>query len=541
MELAARLNAGFPWRSLLAVTLIALGGRALLLASGAVSFHGDEAVVALMARHINDGARPAFFYGQAYMGSLDAYLVALGFRLLGESVLTIRIVQAALYTLVVALSFVAGWRFSRSTRVAALAALLLAIPTANVALYTTATLGGYNETLLLGTLLLILGHDLARRPAGAPWRWLALGVAAGRGWWTNGLIVAHALPLALLFIIAFIARPLRAEGRIRIPAGAALAVIGLGIGAAPWWLYDVQTGGAALATFLRSQQTGPFEGIGVPYVPPGQRALGLLLLGLPALIGMRFPWSGAYFAPAVGLIVAAVMTLAWMRLVRGTRSLDAEARLLFGAMPPLFALIFVASTFGADPTGRYFLPLALPLALAIAALAADLAAGGRRMLALALVALIVGYQGTGVIVAAATPPGLTTQFDPISHIANDHDAELIAFLEAHGLERGYTSYFIAYRLAFLSAERVQYRAALPYKADLSYNTADERYAPYTAAADAAAGVGYITANHPALDTLLRDHFAAAGVAYSEVQIGPFTVFYDFDPPHPRPPTRFDAP
>ena len=74
--------------------LIAFIARAVLLASNTVSFHSDEAVVALMARHILQGERPVFFYGQAYMGSLDAWLVAIGFQLLGESVLTIRFVQA---------------------------------------------------------------------------------------------------------------------------------------------------------------------------------------------------------------------------------------------------------------------------------------------------------------------------------------------------------------------------------------------------------------------------------------------------------------
>ena len=40
-------------------------------------FNADEAIVALMARHINQGNIPVFFYGQAYMGSLDAMLVSM--------------------------------------------------------------------------------------------------------------------------------------------------------------------------------------------------------------------------------------------------------------------------------------------------------------------------------------------------------------------------------------------------------------------------------------------------------------------------------
>lgn len=93
-----------------------------------------------------------------------------------------------------------------------------------------------------------------------------------------------------------------------------------------------------------------------------------------------------------------------------------------------------------------------------------------RLLPFAIIALVVGYQAAGQVTAATTnPPGLTTQFDLISHIPNDHDAELLAFLDENQLQNGYTNYWVSFRLAYLSNERMQYRAALPYKEDLSYN------------------------------------------------------------------------
>jgi hypothetical protein len=73
--------------------LAAAGLKFVLQASGKVPFNADEAVVALMARHILAGARPIFFYGQAYMGSLDAFLVAGGFGIFGEEVWVIRAVR----------------------------------------------------------------------------------------------------------------------------------------------------------------------------------------------------------------------------------------------------------------------------------------------------------------------------------------------------------------------------------------------------------------------------------------------------------------
>ncbi|MBE2268176.1 MAG: glycosyltransferase family 39 protein [Anaerolinea sp.] len=188
-------------RNLVIVLLIAFIGRAVLLASDTVSFHSDEAVVALMARHILQGERPVFFYGQAYMGSLDAWLVAVGFSLFGESVLTIRLVQSALYLLIVASSYWVAWRLSRRVLIATIAALVIALPSVLLAVYTTATLGGYNETLLLGNLLLLLGYDVTHEHRHSWWRWAALGLAAGVGWWSNGLIVAFALPVGLLLLV----------------------------------------------------------------------------------------------------------------------------------------------------------------------------------------------------------------------------------------------------------------------------------------------------------------------------------------------------
>jgi 4-amino-4-deoxy-L-arabinose transferase-like glycosyltransferase len=99
-----------------------------------IPFNSDEAVVALMARHITMGARPIFFYGQAYMGSLDAFLVAAGFLLFGQQVWVIRLVQAVLYLGTVLTTIFIGKEAFGTYRTGVLAGLLLAVPTVNVTL-----------------------------------------------------------------------------------------------------------------------------------------------------------------------------------------------------------------------------------------------------------------------------------------------------------------------------------------------------------------------------------------------------------------------
>ena len=75
-----------------AISLLLLG--AILVASCflhvkaierlAHGLESDEAVVGLMAKHISEGRElPVFYYGQPYLGSLEAFLVAGSFKLFG--------------------------------------------------------------------------------------------------------------------------------------------------------------------------------------------------------------------------------------------------------------------------------------------------------------------------------------------------------------------------------------------------------------------------------------------------------------------------
>src|SRR5438067_10655933 len=54
--------------------------------------NSDEGTMDLMALHIAfRGEHPIFFYGQEYMGPLEAYIGALLFHLFGVSVFTLRL------------------------------------------------------------------------------------------------------------------------------------------------------------------------------------------------------------------------------------------------------------------------------------------------------------------------------------------------------------------------------------------------------------------------------------------------------------------
>lgn len=523
-------TASYPKAAVASAVLLMLALKISLLVADRVPFNSDEAIVALMARDILGGARPVFFYGQAYMGSLDAILAAGGFAVFGEQVWVIRLVQALLYTATLLTTARLGRAIFGKPWAGALAALLLAIPTVNVTLYTTVSLGGYGEALLIGNLILLTSLSLRQRIAAgerALLTWGMWGFWAGLGLWVFGLTLIYSLPSGI-YLLVCLWRTRRAR---MITSGAwisgiAGALIGAALGAAPWLWFAWQQGAAALLGELGG---GAIYGVeGLPWLQAtAQHLLSLFLLGFTVIFGLRPPWNTDWLAwPFLPLALAF-----WMGVVASMagqiRQQDdrrAERWLLLGVCLTLL-LAFILTPFGADPSGRYFVPLAVPLALFGGAFLAQV--GERRpWLAVTLlgVALVFNLWGT-VQSVMRFPPGLTTQFHAPTQIDHADDARLIEFLLTMGETNGYTNYWVAYPLAFLSQEQLVFSPRLPYHTDLRYTPRDDRYPAYTQQVEAAGRTAYITTHNPALDGILRQGFTRLGVTWQEEKIGDYQIYY----------------
>ncbi|MBI3244773.1 MAG: glycosyltransferase family 39 protein [Chloroflexi bacterium] len=504
---------------------LAAGLKAVILVLDVTPFNADEAVVALMARHILQGERPVFFYGQAYLGSLDAWLIAGAFLLFGQSVLAIRVVQAALYLGTVATTYLLGLKIFADRWTATAAVLLLAVPTVLETLYTTATLGGYGETLLIGNVLLLWTIRLRERAAtqGRPYlEWLLFGVLAGFGFWAFGLLGVYLLPIGIALILHQREHRDRKETTrfffvlsVDSVANYLSALMGFALGSAPWWwatLFGAETiselGGSAIA----NASSGPLLHL-----------FAFVVLGLPVIIGLRPPWAVRWLALPLAPIVLVLFMGAVGRAAK--LSLHDWKRALLLSICIVVVVAFIVTPFGADPSGRYFLPLATPMALFIA----DLLNRARReypRAAVALLALILSFNLWGNADAMLNfPPGFTTQFDEVAQVDQRDLPAVIDFLKAQGETRCYSNYWVTFPIAFLSNETILCSAALPYHLDFSYTTRDDRYRPYTAAVAASDRAAYITTNHPPLDGRLRSEFDRLGVTYNETSIGDFHVFY----------------
>lgn len=526
-----------PFAWLVLALLLATGLKTWLVAGGWVSFNSDEAVVALMARHILNGARPTFFYGQAYMGSLDAFLVAIAFRIFGEQVWVIRLVQILLYLGVLASTAWLGKQVFNDWRVGALGALLLAIPTVNVTLYTTASLGGYGEALLLGNLILLsalrIGEDRhAGMFPGPPYWWLICGWLTGIGLWAFGLTLVYSLP-ALVYLLFIGMQQQRKEpiAPSRLAIAGSVLVAGVLLGAAPWWLFALKNG---FQTLLVELTGGAIAGVeGLPWIFQALRhTANLLLFGITVVFGLRPPWDVTWLA----LPLLPFVLVFWMGVcvfivncLHRNGDLRAAQALLVGVVLALLAG-FILTPFGADPSGRYFLPLAIPLSLFAAALVVELHTKiGYWALGLVLLVLVYNLWGT-VQSALHFPPGVTTQFYGPAQVDHRYDQVLIDFLRQHDERRGYGNYWVAYPLDFLSGEELIFVPRLPYHPDFRYTERDDRYQPYDDMVSQAQHVAYITTNHPDLDKYLRGKFKALGATWQEIQIGDYHVFYALSQP-----------
>ena len=176
------------WSIVALILALAALGRLVLAAHGWPDFDSDESIVGLMTDDIlRHGAHPVFFYGQNYMGALQAYLAVPFFLLLGATPFAL----LATATTETILFFLVLYLFTREvfSREVALVTLLLVAAGPFSALGAELHVGaGEHDTLLLGALILWLVTLRLRGRGGCArvWRWMrASGSPSG---WLSGAI-----------------------------------------------------------------------------------------------------------------------------------------------------------------------------------------------------------------------------------------------------------------------------------------------------------------------------------------------------------------
>ncbi len=220
--------------------------------------NSDEATIGVMAIHIQHGERPIFFYGQNYMGSLEAYIAAMLFYPFGITIFALRLGLIIIYILFLASMYLLT-RTLYGKNVALFTVLILSIGSNAILSRQLSAIGGYTETLLFSAQAFVFAAWLALSPPGGPlkrrlWRLVgfgAWGLVVGLGVWSDLLIVPFAM-CSFCVLLLFCRREL-ARGAI-IPL-----VICLLIGALPLISYNVgpKDPGQDSWSVLESQQGQP--------------------------------------------------------------------------------------------------------------------------------------------------------------------------------------------------------------------------------------------------------------------------------------------
>ena len=507
-----------------------------LLSQNAFPFNSDEAIIALMAKHILQGELPLFFYGQAYMGSLDAILTAGLFSLFGQQVLMIRVLQIILYVFTILTTALIGRKIFNCEKASVIAAALLAIPAVNATLYTTISLGGYGEALLIGNLLLLIGMDILNvlqngdlSKVNLPkFRMLVLlwGFLLGFGLWVIGVTLLFGIPVFLGFCIFIFLRWKEWRRADLFMLVIFLAIGGL-VGISPIIIFGFQEGWVnLLSEFFGSAVAVENSGF---LNRTGSHLINLLFLGIPALLGFRPSWEMRWLI--LPLIPVILFIWVWVIWFSG-KKIKPEWRenksfglyLLFGII--LLNIVgFILTSFGLDPSGRYFLPMIVPLALLAGFTFSK--AKVKRIFKVVILLVVLVYHLIGTLSCLKTiPPGITTQFFSITILDHSVDQELIDFLIDQDEPYGYSNYWVAYPIAFQSDEEVIFVPRLPYHLDFRYTERDSRIEEYEERVAESEKAAFITTNNPGLDEYLTIQFERLEISWKYKEIANYHIFYD---------------
>ncbi len=145
----------------LALILLMVAVRLSLSILGFPGTDSEEGTMGLMALHIAQGKDwPIFYYGQNYMGAGEAYVGALMFHLFGVSLLSLRLGMVLfLVVFMVGIYRLASLLYGK--KVALVSLFLLSIGARFVITPEMRAVGGAVETLVFGTLSLLLASWLA--------------------------------------------------------------------------------------------------------------------------------------------------------------------------------------------------------------------------------------------------------------------------------------------------------------------------------------------------------------------------------------------
>jgi hypothetical protein len=426
------------WLTWLLLLALAAAPRAAALLTVSRHLDADESIVGLMAKHIAAGQSiPFFFYGQDYGGGhvIEALLASPLFMLFGPSEWAVHLIPALFSIATISLVFIYLRRLYGS-RTAFAAAALVCLSTQY--LKSSLKSDGYIETIFLGVAamsLLQLFETAYRETASRRMTVLAaaMGATLGLAMWSYDFAAVYAVAVFVFALRRGLLHP------IRLP----VFIVGFLAGAAPMIAANLSDNYANLRHLAGGGAGGPESAAGAAI-----RFANLFSKQIPAFLtpdcihNFIYPVPWYAWCTAGALLLTVIALNGWFRKFPGPPALAGALTLL--------AYLFSGYN-GRSP--RYLLPLE-PFLSAAPAVALFFIYGVRRHSANLLAALMIALLAIGVTAGGAalfsdysiTEGNVKTDPDSLVSVAR--------FLESNHIKCVKTTYFIKWRLLFLTDERV---------------------------------------------------------------------------------------
>jgi 4-amino-4-deoxy-L-arabinose transferase-like glycosyltransferase len=480
--------------------LVSVGVQFWVVTTHRIPASSDQAVSALMAKHILEGRdNPVFYYGSTYAGTLEPHYLALVFLVLGSTVETYRIGLSILVVLMMLGVYEVTRRaFGRGAALVALA--YLAIPPFFFLYKGLTSDGHYDAFNLFAVSAVLAALAIDRAMSGndrRAFRFAVLGFVIGIGWWINPITPPiSAAVVAWLFL----------RKRPRPGLKHAVAILaGVLVGSAPWSLWNLHNRWGSLASpelgavTVRSALHNLWEIVchSLPLLAGGARMR-------VAETWNTFPLSG--IVVSVALLVLLLPPLA--RAVKG----DRMARLFVMAFGALILTVIWSSRYVPSEPRVLFPYYVLVPPLIGAGIVSWATRPSRAAIAGACGVVLIAVHVSSLVGAHRhlrnTPGEVTASLD-----------ELLTALSRNGVRHLYTDYWTAYRISFESDEKI---VAAPIPGEEAV-----RYPPYQSevAGDPASAIVVGSPRDSCLESFLRER----RLPHRRIAVAPWSLFLGLPP------------
>jgi hypothetical protein len=489
-----------PGHVALAVVVAGLGYRTVLVANDVPPANSDEGTTGLAALHIATGQDfPVFFYGQYYLGAVQAYLAAPWVAAFGTTWWALRVPTLILYAVFLVLMYHLTRRLC-TPWFATVTVALLALGADRVVKNALIGGGAYPESSVLGAALMLLAVQLAG--ASGPRSKLAFagwGLCAGLVLWGHWLLLPY-LAAAAAVLVAGCWRELWGLPGVAVGAG-----VLVGAGPLIWHNLRALPGQSSWEVLRALNEAGGTA-------PLVDRLYGGVIVGLPLSTGLCppghcTPWQ-LWWGP-VYLVLLIVATIGAVRSRHG-------ARLALLGAATLTLWLYVGSAGAAQtPTesARYlhYGLISLPAVLWPLWQAATSATRAWRLAAAGVLAALAATMVAATVALVAVVPRYGQQARG--------ERELVAALDEIGADRIYSEYWTCNRLTYVTRERI-----LCAVLDDRLHRGFDRYPPNAEPVHAASRPAYVLPTDEPIDATFAAYLTGRGITAETRTVAGYHIY-----------------